>query len=320
MNAILLSLILVAPPPKPVVQGPPRLVQVESFTIKCSRVSSGTGASLSLTGGNTTATGSGTGPAALDLTDPVGLAKGLQEVLESALADSPIWAVVKALEQDAGGTAMGAPPSPEEGPSLKPQFLIRATITDLNVSSKGGGLNISGIGGSQNKIRNRVVLDLKLIDPATTIVVETVKGQGVKETKHNFLGTFDDNDDPSFGWKEFQESPLAEACDLAIKDGLKRLEEKLAKYPWMAEIVAVREDGAYINVGPNSGLATGQILEVVEIGEPIVDAKSGRVLGSGKVKVLGTAKVVEADSDLVVLEAVDGLVLKPGQKVRLKKA
>lgn len=324
MSAILTSLsilhLLVSATSGPV-SAPRRVISVDEFAIKCSAVSSGnsgSGFSMSASAGNMSGGGGASGPEPLQLGDPNGFSQGLAEILKSALAENAAWTVVDTKVPPPGA----APPTAEELElAVRPQFLIRATVVDLNVSSSSGGINISALGGGEKQIKNKVVLDLKLVAPVTGVILETVRAVGTKTTKNNFLSAYAKDDMKVFNWDQFRESPLAEAADLAIKDGVKKLAEKLGKYPWEAEVVAVIEENGkqaiYLNVGPDSGLKLDQELEVIIPGAPILDKKSGKVLGRARPTLVGRVRVVDVDSELVVVEALEGITVESGMAVRL---
>lgn len=313
----------------PTSQAVSRVVAVDSFTIKCSTVSSGGGAGsfgVSAGSGNTSLGGGASGPEPLEISDPASFGAGLAERLKSELTNAQFWTVVDRPATADPNATLGTPPAeePAEGNEfLKPQFLIRATAIDMNVSSAKGGLNVGILGGGQKEVRNKVVIDLKLVDPKTLVILESVRGTGTKSTKSNFLAAFAKEDVEIFGWQQFKESPLSEAADLAIKDGVKKLGDKLAKYPWEATIAAVttenKKPAYYLSVGKESGLKVGQELELFIPGEPIKDAKSGKVLGKTRPKIIGKVRVVDADSELIVVEPLDQVVIEVGQSVRFVK-
>lgn len=326
MNSILLltAALLMHGQAKTTPTGPRRLVAVDSFTIKCTSVSSGSGPNgLSIGGsiGNTSGSGSGTLPEPVEIVDPAAFGDGLAEVLKSALSEEKAWTVLDlptVLPQDKLGTVE---PDPNE---LKPQFLIRATAIDMNVSTSSGGINIGSIGGGQGAVKNKVVLDIKLVDSGTKVVLETVRAVGTKTSSKNFLGLYDKDDRKVFGWEAFLESPLAEAASLAVKDGVKKLAAKLAKYPWEADVASIAtengKEAIYLNVDKESGLTLGQELEAFIPGEPIKDKKTGVVIGRARDKVIGRVKVVDVSSDLIVVEALNEIKVETGMKVRIPKA
>lgn len=320
---IISAAIMLGAQSSPTVANPRRLVVVDSFTIKCSTVSSGSnsnGLTIGGSAGNTSASGSGTLPEPLQIADPASFGAGLAEVLKSALSEDKTWTVLDLPATPTPGQIGGSEPDPSE---LKPQFFIRATAIDMNVSSSSGGLNVGQIGGGQGQVKNKVILDIKLVDAATKVVLETVRATGTKTSSKNFLGLYDKDDKKIFGWDAFLESPLAEAANLAVKDGVKKLSAKLAKYPWEADVASIAtengKEAIYLNVDKESGLTLGQELEAFIPGEPIKDKKTGVVIGRARDKVIGRVKVVDVSSDLIVVEALNEIKVEIGMKVRLIK-
>jgi hypothetical protein len=73
----------------------------------------------------------------------------------------------------------------------------------------------------------------------------------------------------------------------------------------------------YLKVGPDSGLKLDQELEVIIPGAPILDKKSGKVLGRARPTLVGRVRVVDVESEIVVVEAMGGITVVSGMAVRL---
>jgi hypothetical protein len=212
-----------------------------------------------------------------------------------------------------------------EPPLVKPQYWVRAAVTELTVRSTGGGLKIGGLGASRDNFINKVVMDVRLIDPSTSAVIESVKASGQKGSKANFLHALakdgSGQEIPVLGVQDIEGSPLGEASRLAIRDAIKQLTAKLAKHPWTATMtMPVTEDSklvCYLTVGPECGLKVGTILEAFTPGQEVKDPDTGRILGRTKPTVHGLVRVWSTDGDLVSVETVGGWEMKPGMLVRL---
>ena len=315
----------VVPPP---ITGPKRTIVVDSVDIKCANVTNGVGAggasSLSVFGGDNSANGTANVPVSVPINDPNGFGTGLVEMMITALDQSKGFVVLDrpkvAVDPNIGAAGVQPPPPTEIKPGDLPQLLIRASVTDLIVSSRSGGFSLGRFEGKRENFTNKVVMDVRLVDPVSNLVLETVRCSGQKSSTSDLLGVFAKDDTKIFGYEAFASSPLGEATRLALEDGIKKLMAKLAKYPWQAVIVDVVEeaDGSvgYLNVGEDCGLKVGDSLEAVREGKDLVDPSSGRSLGKSRATVLGRVTVVSVDGDSVRVRAVGELKAEAGMVVR----
>jgi curli biogenesis system outer membrane secretion channel CsgG len=323
----------VVPPP---ISGPKRTIVVDSVDVKCANVTNGVGtggsSSVTIFGGNNSVNGAATVPVSVPINDPNGFGSGLAEMMITALDQSKAFVVldkpkqaaldpVAAAAAGAGGVTL--PPVPDAKPGPAPQLLIRASVTDLVVSTRSGGFNLANLGGKREEFTNKVIMDVRLVDPATNLVLETVRCSGQKSSKSDLLGIFTNDDKKLFGYDAFASSPLGEATRLALEDGVKKLIAKLNKYPWQATVVEVVEeaDGSigYLNVGEGCGLKGGDTLEVGRAGKDLVDPATGRLLGKSRATVLGRVTVISVEGTSVRVKSVGEFKTEAGMVVWLVK-
>ena len=308
--------------------GPKRTIVVDSVDVKCASVTNGVGSggsgSINIFGGNNSVSGGATVPVAVPINDPNGFGSGLAEMMITALDQSKGFVVLDrpkvAVDPNIGAAGVQPPPPTEIKPGDLPQLLIRASVTDLTVSSRTGGINLGALGGKRDEFTNKVVMDMRLVDPVSNLVLETVRCSGQKSSKSDTLGLYAKDDTKLFGYDQFASSPLGEATRLALEDGVKKLMAKLAKYPWQAVIVDVVEESdgsvAYLNVGEDCGLRVGDVLEAIREGKDLVDPATGRLLGKSRATVLGRVTVVSVDGVSVRVKAVGELKAEAGMVVR----
>src|SRR5579871_5579775 len=200
---------------------------------------------------------------------------GLTEMLTTALVDSNRFVVLerKAAADFAaeaalsgGGTATPPPagtatpppagtatPPPAGGSRiLSAQALIRGAVTEFshNSSSTGGnGLLGNIIGGAVSKNEATVVLDIRIYDPATSQILDSVQGTGKVKSSAASLNL--NLKEINLGGSSFQESPLGEATRKAIADCVKKICNRMEKLPWEARIAELEADGQtlYMNAG-----------------------------------------------------------------------
>lgn len=283
--------------------GPKRTISVQSFEVKLAQGGS-SGFTFGGGSGNTAATGS-SGLSLIAIPNPADFGSGLSDVMITSLTESEAFTVLEmppAVE--------GAPPTV---PPVLPQFMMKAVVTEVSCRERGGGLSIAGLGGSQGQYENKVTLDVRLADPTTQVVLESVKATGKKTAKGSIFGykTYPGGSiwnpqtsvlDLTFA--DFESSPLAEAARLAMQDAVKKLREKVAKRPWEAAVLkVVTEDTGveiYINLPGDCGLKVGDKLELCRYGEEILDPKTGQIVGWTKAKVLGSVEVAATDTERVI--------------------
>lgn len=305
---------------QPSLKGPKRTVSVASFAVKTAAVGAPSGLSVGGGFGNTNTSGSAHNWS-ISVQNASEFGTGLAEVMITSLIESKGFIV---LDSDTTGNLpttnsgfTGAPGqanvNPPVDPSHLPEFIIRATVTELSCRQRSGGISVGGIGGGQRQFENKVTIEVRLVDPLTGEVVESVKATGTKTSRNSLFdatkwtkGTYTNPStkilDLTYG--DFQSTPLAEAARLATEDACKKLIERSAKRPWEARVIKIvdEEEGLefYLNLNEDSGLQVGDSLELLIQGELIKDPKTGRVTGRLRPKPLGRVKVALVDHERVV--------------------
>lgn len=288
---------------------PKRLVAIASIDIKLTtgpapnKVSFGAG----LNNASASATAA---DGYIDIPNPSDFGEGLTDVMITSLTESKGFSVVDLPAGAAPGTG-----SPDEA---VPELLVKAVIVEMSCRKRSGGLSIGDISGGHGQYENKVTMDVRLVDPVTNVVVDSVKATGRKTSKSSIFGAktylgsiWDPNTkilDLSYG--DFEDSPLAEATRLATQDAAKKLIEKAQKRPWEAKVIkVVQEDSGpefYLNVGGDCGLKVGDKLNLLQLGEPIVDDKSGKVIGRTRSKLVASVEVLTLDEASVVCKVPSG--------------
>lgn len=301
-------------------QGPKRLIQMASLELKASRITNGAGGfSIGAGSGNVSGSGGASGPASVELAEPQVYAGGVTDMAKTVFGAFRGFSILEPEPIPAdGGTA---PPPP--GPALpKPEFLVRATITDLTVRKKSGGLRIGAIGGGKESYVNKVVIDMRLIDPESSTIVAVTKAVGEKGSDSNTLALLATDpsglSQPLVGFGDFKESPLGDATRLALEDGLAKLCAELMKFGWTTTVVDVQDGKILCEVV--EGVAVGDQMEAIIPGKTVTDPKTGRRIGETKATLLGRVQVTEIEGSLVTATGVDGytpevgVVLRPVKK------
>ncbi len=308
------------PPPIQVPwQGPKRLIQMGAFELKTTRITSGQGGvSFSASSGNVSGGGASSGPQSLDIADPMVFSAGVADIAKTEFAAFRGFDLIEPAPPGQDGTNSTPP---ERLP--RPQFILNATISDITVRTKSGGIRIGPIGGGKERFSNKVVIEMRFIDPETRVIMVGCKATGEKFSEANTMAVLADSafgEVPVASFGEFQESPLGEATRAALQDGLKQLCAELMKLGWTSEVIDIQEaDGvktALFEVV--EGLKVGDIIESITPGRIIRDPKSGRRLGETKAQILGQLKVTAINGSLVEAIGIDGFVPEVGHIIRPK--
>lgn len=312
----------------PQIVGPKRTVSVFSFDIKIGISSGGPDLTIGAGGGNVSGGGAAT-PVTIAIPNAVEFGAGLGDIMASALTESKAFVVLDPPAATTGTIGVGAPEVNPAGDAPLPQYLLRAVLTEISCNLKGGGINISVLGLGQKSFENKVTLDVRLVDPTTNVILDTVKATGKKTSKSAVWGANKDKLDSS-GWpigkvydlsfSDFESSPLAEATRIAIEDAVKKLIDKANKRPWEAMVARIMEEETgqelYLNLDEDCGLKVGEKLELLMQGEPILDPVSKRVTGRTRAKPLGFVEVFQVDAESVICKPLDSLKESPIQAER----
>jgi len=285
--------------------GPKRTVSVHSFEIKL-----GVGSPTTFTiggGSGNTAASSATMTGTIAVPNPADFGAGLSDVMITVLTESNAFTAIDLPNaHDVGAAPVIAD---------RPQYLIKAVVTEISCRERSGGITIGVFGGGQGQYENKVTLDVRLVDPLTSM-----KATGKKTSKGSMFGLakFSGGScwDPvtkvlDLSFSDFQSSPLAEAARLAIEDSVKKLKDKVAKRPWEAAVLRIVPEKAgleiYLSLPGDCGLNIGEKLEICRYGDGIVDPKTGQVVGRTRPKPFGLVEVFMTDTDKIICKPIGDL-------------
>jgi len=300
-------------PPRPPLIPPKRTVSIHTIEVKLTKGSGPIGVGMSIGFGNTSSSGSES-DGEIEISDPQEFSDGVRAVMMTSLSESKGFLVVDDGESSIPGGSGTTPPA-GEAPAAGPgsELVLRAVITDMTCRRRSGGIAIGDLSGGQGQFENKVTMDVRLIDPLTNIVVDSVRATGRKTSKNSIFGATKYSVwDPAtkildLSYKDYEDSALAEATRLATQDAVKKLIEKSQKRPWEARVIKIIEENGelefYLNATEDTGLRNGDELELIQQGESIIDESSGKVLGRKRDVLLGTVLVVLTDDERVICRA-----------------
>ena len=229
------------------------------------------------------------------------LGGGMQDILVDRLVHAGRYQVVERAELDSvlrelrfqqtGATRRQSRAS--LGRIKNVRYLIKGTVTDFgHVSGGSGFLGLGGLElfGGGNRAVMGIIMYVVDVESGEIISSESIE-ESVRAGDTSIKGTYKH---VSFGGSMFYRTPLGRATARVIDRAVKRITRSIAAQPWAPKVALVQEDGAVvINGGANRRVQLGQVYEVYEQGQPILNPDTGDILGRQKGKVLGSVRVCE---------------------------
>jgi curli biogenesis system outer membrane secretion channel CsgG len=179
----------------------------------------------------------------------------------------------------------------EKGRLKNAQYLIKGTVTDFgHVSTSrgffgGGGWDIFGGGNRAIMCMTMYVVD---VESGQIICSESIE-ESVRARDVSVEATYKG---VAFGGSSFYRTPLGEATTKVIERAVRRITEVIAAQPWEPRVAMVEPGGTLIiNGGVDRGLCVGQEYDVVDAGQPVIDPKTGDLLGYRSAATIGRIRI-----------------------------
>lgn len=299
----------------PQLVGPKRTVQIPRVEIKLTHGNAPSGFSFGGGFNNNSVQGSAA-DGTIDVSNPQDFGDGLSELLVTSLTESRAFTVI---END--------PPAPSPEEQLRPtgtgperptsQYILKAVITELSCHQRSGGLSIGAISGGQGQYQNKVVMDVRLVEPGTQAVLETVRATGIKTSKSSIFGASQYTGGSMWipatkildlTFQDFSQSPLAEACRNAAKSAANDLVKKLSKRTWESNVLRFDSTGngfdLYLDASGDCGLRVGDRLDFCKQGDPLTDRRTGVIVGRTRPTKLGQLEVAITSEERLICRPV----------------
>jgi curli biogenesis system outer membrane secretion channel CsgG len=246
---------------------------------------------------------------------------GLAAQLTTALVDSGRFIVVERpdlqvvlREQELSKLNITSRDSgPQAGKVLGTQFIVHGSVTEFeqNSSGKNANLGVSGSAGSalnmlgaavaKNTSNGIVGIDVRLIDPTTSQVLQSKrieKRLSTSDTSVNLVAS-----QVAFGGEQFDKSVLGRATRAAIEEAVVFIAAYSASLPWTGALADVDGSNVLINAGSDAGLVVGDRFAVVVVAKEVTDPTTGQSLGRIE-RQAGTVRItsVEPAFSMAVME------------------
>lgn len=277
-----------------------------------------------------TASGPSGSSTTVALPPPPEFARGLTQMLTTALAANPEFIVVEraqlekvVTEHQLGASGkVEAASAPAVGRLLGAQALITGDITEFTYkqSSAGSKLSIlkavdSKLGAKMDRLTAQVVVDLRIIDAVTGAVIGSVRGSG--SASATGVSAEYAKAGRELGAGGSKQTPLGAASREAVEKSVAGLLKSLKAVPWQGRVADVRGDRIYVNAGFDSGIQNGMALELFVQGDAIVDPESGATLGNPD-KRIGAMTITEVLPKFAIGKLTEGSPPKRNDVVRFR--
>ncbi|HET9790081.1 MAG TPA: CsgG/HfaB family protein [Candidatus Angelobacter sp.] len=273
-----------------------------------------------------TATQSSISTTTIAIPPPADFARGMTEMLTTALTKSERFVVLEraaldkvTAEQDLGASGRVNPEfAPQVGKITGAQAIITGDITRFSYtqSSVGGsGSILRGLGAKVEKTNAQVGIDLRIIDTETGEVLLSQSADG-SASMSNVSATLT-RGSHDFSSAVAENTPLGKATRQALERIVNAVTNTMKSQRWSGRVMDVRGDHIYINAGTRLGLVTDVPLDVFRADAALTDPETGRRMGSPD-KLIGSVVIDAVKEQYSVAKILNGSGLKRGDVVRLK--
>ncbi len=206
-------------------------------------------------------------------------------------------------EQDLASSGRVAKPSgAATGNVLGAEYLVQVVITDYESNTSGSGGGVGGLLASKvpvlggvklKKGQGRVGLNVRLIDAETSEIIFTKQIESlIKESGLSFGGlAFGSGGALGGFFGKYARTPIGQAVIAGVNQGVFELITNLGAQSAEGSVVKADANQLYLNLGKGS-VTVGEILEIREQGEELIDPDTGISLG-GAETILGTVEVTQ---------------------------
>ena len=255
----------------------------------------------------------------------IDLQENMTTMLENVLFQSGRFVVVERenmdqtmAEQDlqSSGRAAKAGDVAQTGQIRSAKYLARCTITGVEAeeSGGGGGLRVGKftVGASGGKAQIEMIV--KIFDSSTSEMLASQRIIG-KAGKRGFtLGFSERGFGTSIGG--FSKTPIGEAAYDCVAQAVEYMAREFEDYKLDGNVVMVTGDGRIvINRGETFGVSVGDVFQVREVGEVLIDPSSGEVLDRVEGAITCTIEVTRVTDKVSYCKLVSGELPVRGDSV-----
>jgi curli biogenesis system outer membrane secretion channel CsgG len=161
----------------------------------------------------------------------------------------------------------------------------------------------------------RVSMTITLIEVESGRIIDSVQCTGTARARQIYGSAEYKN--ISFGGELFFKTPLGEATQEAVRQGVEGIIRTIPSQPWRPMVAEVRGNQVVLNGGQNRKINEGQLYCVRQPAVPVTDPETGDVLDYLPGPRVGTIRIMQSDKKLSYAERVDGQGFGRGQWLEL---
>lgn len=163
--------------------------------------------------------------------------------------------------------------------------IVRGAVIKYEPAAGGASLGVAGLpmgslfGSRATASHKEAVLEisLRLIDTTTGQVISTSTAQGSASSNGVSADVVSTKTGAAFGGELFQNTPIGQAAQDAIKNGVELIAAAMRNVPWSALVVDA-SDKIYVNAGSERNVTAGMTLNVYRKGKVLTDPGTGETL------------------------------------------
>jgi curli biogenesis system outer membrane secretion channel CsgG len=223
--------------------------------------------------------------------------QGMADMLTTDLVKSGKYIVMERQqiehvmqEQQLGLTgAVTQQTAAQVGKLLGVELAVFGAVTEFGEKKQDTGGKIKGFGLGVSKASARVAIDVRIVNTETgqILAADNVVGEENKSGLKIDTKEFDfDNR------AQFDKTLVGKATRKAIEQIIAKIDAQMGSTPWSGKIIKVSGPTIYINGGADIGLLIGNVLEVYQPGEDLIDPDTGLNLGSEETKI-GEVQIID---------------------------
>jgi curli biogenesis system outer membrane secretion channel CsgG len=223
--------------------------------------------------------------------------EGMADMLTTELVKSGQYRVIERAqiqsvmqEQKLGLTgAVTSNTAAQLGKLLGVELAVFGSVTEFGQKEESKGIGFGKRKFGANQIKARVAIDLRIVNVETGEILAA--DNVAKEKSQTGISV----QIPDFNFQdqaEFDKTLVGKATRACVEDIIHKIDAQMGQVPWYGKVIKESGGIVYINRGEDSGLQVGNVLEVYQPGEELIDPETGLSLGSEETKV-GRVQIVD---------------------------
>jgi curli biogenesis system outer membrane secretion channel CsgG len=249
---------------------------------------------------------------------------GISEMLITALHKTGRFLVVERIrldeimkEQDLGKAGrISRETRARIGGLLGAQILVVGAVTQFSKKERGKliGIGTERFTGGLGLVEASVACDIRLCDVDSGLVIGSHRASATIRKAAIAGGA--EIGRVKIGMAGFGKTPLGEATSAMVDNAVSWIAKELSKIPWEGRVIKAEDEKVYINGGRELGMRDGIVLDVIRLGDALIDPETGLSLGYEETEI-GRVEVVEVRKKYSIGKPLFGKRILSGDVVRV---